>query len=73
MEYPLVEQAAKLLRRHGVNAYEQQGELVLYTNDSVGLIEVERFFKYVIEDTNTFAKRVVEWIGKNLDEHTHND
>ena len=73
-DYPIVEQAAKLLRRHGVNAYEQEGELVLFVADSHGWVEVERFESNTIDDVNGWIYWLLTWLYNNITgEHTHEE
>ena len=70
MDYPKVSRAAELLRRHGVNAYDQADEVVLYWDDWQ---EVHRF--YQMEDCSSYqqiADVVVQWLVDNIKGiHTH--
>ena len=73
MEYPTVEQAAKLLRRHGVNAYEQEGDLMLYIVGDIGW-EVVTGFRDLEDYTSVhIARMATVWISNNLDSHTHEE
>ena len=74
MEYPIVAQAARLLRKHGVNAYEQEGELVLYEVNSGQWLPVQTFNLYLDNWTAIeLAQTVTDWLGVNIQEHTHDD
>ena len=76
-DYPIVEQAARLLRRHGVSAYTQEQDIVLYVVDNSSWVEVWRFNtvelpRYVdaFESPSEIAVAVVRWISQNLDRYT---
>ena len=73
MDHPLAEQAAKILRRHSINAYEQEGDIVLYVVDSSNYEEVFRLSIATKFDVpEQIAQALVNWIATNIrGPHTH--
>lgn len=58
---PTLEHAAEILRAHGINAFEQDGEIVIYAASTAYWQEVVRF-----EPTPTTAQHVAETVAHQL-------